>query len=51
METQRVTIRNITKNTQSVSYIKTNKDLPIYFCVGLQHVNDSIQMIEGKCCQ
>lgn len=39
-ETEKVIVRNITKNTSSISYIKTDRSLPLYVGVILTYEDD-----------
>lgn len=48
MKTEKVTIKNITKNTQGVTYIKTELNEPVYVVVSLCGANDMVSIVDGK---
>lgn len=48
-DSEKVTVRNVTKNTESVTFIKTDKNFPLYFAVVLVKDGNEVQIVEEGC--
>ena len=46
---EKVTVSNITKNTKSITYIQSDRKLPLYVGVMLNNAEDEVQLIDISC--
>ena len=44
---QKVTVKNLTRKTESISYINTDKVSPLYFVVLMLWEGDKVELLEN----